>query len=197
MRNRPWIVAVVTLAVLIVVTYAHNFLSLLAAYRNLHQASPFYYAESIDKISEAALCVFAAWMVRRVRLRDVFREVGLYAPILPGIAFAVVVSLPMLIGFAVTRSLTPRLEILPLLFLTVLSPFVEEFGMRGFGVMQFRRGTGWPFWIIVWPSAIFFGLSHVDQGQSVQESVDLSFYSAPAECFSLGWSIAGRISGFR
>jgi membrane protease YdiL (CAAX protease family) len=60
----------------------------------------------------------------------------------------------MLIGFAITRSLTPHIEILPVLFLTVLfltglSPLVEEIEFRGFGVRQLQRGTGWPFWVAV------------------------------------------------
>src|SRR6516162_4320924 len=25
---------------------------------------------------------------------------------------------------------------------------------RGFGVLQIHRGTGWPFWAVVWPSSI-------------------------------------------
>src|SRR5438132_12504350 len=61
---------------------------------------------------------------------------------------------PMLIGFAITRSLTPHIELLPLLFLTILSSLVEEIEFRGFGVRQLQRGTRWPFWVVAWPSAL-------------------------------------------
>ncbi len=175
MARRPWTVALITVVVLIVATYAHELLSRLAAYRHLHRTAPFYYVESIDRIVAVALCVLGVWLMRRAGLRDVARELGLSAPILPAIAFALGVSLPMLIGFALTRSLTPHLEILPLLFLTVFSPFVEELESRGFGVRQLQRGTGWPFWVVVWPSAILFGLSHVEQGQSTSEMTGLFF----------------------
>jgi membrane protease YdiL (CAAX protease family) len=159
--------------VLIVATYAHELLSRLAAYRHLHRTAPFYFAESIDKIGGVTLCVLAVWLMRRAGLRDSSRELGLSAPILPAIAFALGVSAPMLIGFVLTRSLTPRLEILPLLFLTVFSPFVEELEFRGFGVRQLQRGTGWPFWVVVWPSAVLFGLGHIEKGQSLLEMAGL------------------------
>jgi hypothetical protein len=161
--------------VLIVATNTHALLSRLAIYRQLHRTAPFYYVESIDRISGAALCVLAVWLIRRAGLRDVFRELGLSAPILPAIGFALGVSLPMLIGFALTRSLTPRLEILPLLFLAVFSPLIEELEFRGFGVRQLQRGTGWPFWAAVWPSAVLFGLVHVEQGQGMAEMAGLFF----------------------
>jgi membrane protease YdiL (CAAX protease family) len=86
---------------------------------------------------------------------------------------ALIASLPMLVGFAITRSLTPHIEFLPLLFLAVLSPFIEEIEFRGFGVRQLQRGTGWPFWAVVWPSALLFGHGHVEQGQSLQEMAEL------------------------
>jgi CAAX protease family protein len=175
MRNRAWLVAAVTLVVLIVTSNAHELLSLLSAYRQLHRTAPFYYVESIDKIGGAILCVLAVLLLRRAGPRDAARELGLSAPVLPAVAFALGVSLPMLIGFVLTRSLNPRLEIRSLLFLTVFSPFIEELEYRGFGIRQFQRGTGWPFWAVVWPSAILFGLGHVEKGQSVQEMAALFF----------------------
>jgi len=174
-HSRALTIAVITVVVLIVTTYAHELLSRLSAYRNLHRSAPFYYVESIDKIGVAFLCILAAWLMRRAGPREVLRELGLSAPVLPAIAFGLGVSLPMLIGFALTRDLTPHLQLLPLLFLTVFSPFVEELQSRGFGVRQFQRGTGWPFWVVVWPSAVLFGWSHVEQGQSLQEMVGLFF----------------------
>jgi membrane protease YdiL (CAAX protease family) len=75
----------------------------------------------------------------------------------------------------ITRNLTPHIEFLPLLFLTVLSPFIEEIEFRGFGVRQLQRETGWPFWAVVWPSALLFGYGHVEHGQSLQEMAGLFF----------------------
>jgi membrane protease YdiL (CAAX protease family) len=57
--------------------------------------------------------------------------------------------------------------------LTVFSPIVEEIEFRGFGVRQLQRGTRWPFWAVVWPSAILSGYGHVEQGQSWMEMAGL------------------------
>jgi membrane protease YdiL (CAAX protease family) len=99
----------------------------------------------------------------------------------------------MLIGFAITRSLTPHIEILPVLFLTVLfltglSPLVEEIEFRGFGVRQLQRGTGWPFWVAVWPSALLSGLGHVEQGQSLKEMAGL-FLLTGAGVVTFAWLV--------
>ena len=56
-----------------------------------------------------------------------------------------------------------------MVFLTLFSPIVEEIEYRGFGVRQLQRGTGWPFWMVVWPSALLFGWGHVEQGQNWKE----------------------------
>ncbi|MGA8103692.1 MAG: CPBP family intramembrane glutamic endopeptidase [Candidatus Acidiferrales bacterium] len=175
MTLRSWSITVITFAVLILASYAHEITSGVPAYGWLHSHRPFYVAESIDKIGGAAVCLLAVWLMYRNGIRGIGSELGLSGPVLPAIAFAPIASSPMLIGFAITRSLTPHIEFLPLLFLTVLSPFVEEIEFRGFGVRQLQRGTGWPFWVVVWPSALLFGYGHVEQGQSLQEMAGLLF----------------------
>jgi membrane protease YdiL (CAAX protease family) len=172
---RSWSITVITFAVLILASYAHEITSGVPAYGWLHSHRPFYVAESIDKIGGAAVCLLAVWLMYRNGIRGIGSELGLSGPVLPAIAFARIASSPMLIGFAITRSLTPHIEFLALLFLTVLSPFVEEIEFRGFGVRQLQRGTGWPFWVVVWPSALLFGYGHVEQGQSLQEMAGLFF----------------------
>jgi uncharacterized protein len=172
---RSWSITVITFAVLILASYSHEITSRVPGYGWLHSHRPFYVAESIDKIGGAAVCVLAVWLMHRSGIRGIGRELGISGPVLPAIAFALIASSPMLIGFAITRSLTPHIEFLPLMFLTVLSPFVEEIEFRGFGVRQLQRGTGWPFWVVVWPSALLFGYGHVEQGQSLQEMAGLFF----------------------
>ncbi len=89
------------------------------------------------------------------------------------VVFALLASSPMLIGFALTRSVTPHIEPITILFLTMFSPIVEEIEFRGLGVRNLQRGTGWPFWITVWPQALLFGWGHVEQGQRFQEMAGL------------------------
>jgi membrane protease YdiL (CAAX protease family) len=173
--RRSWSIAAITVAVLILASYTHEIISRFPRYGRLHSHRPFYVAESLDKIGGAAVCLLEVWLMYHAGLRGISRELGLSAPVLPAIAFALVASCPMLIGFAITRSLTPHIDIPPLLFLTVLSPLVEEIEFRGFGVRQLQHGTGWPFWVAVWPSALLFGRGHVEQGQSLREMAGLFF----------------------
>lgn len=165
--------AVVTIAVLVTVSYAHEILSRLPAYVRLHSEKPFYVAESIDKIAGACICLLAVWLMFRTGVRGVLRALGLCASIPRALVFALITSSPMVLGFALTRSLTPLPQLRPLLFLTVLSPIVEEIEFRGFGVLQLKNKTGWPFWIVVWPSALLSGYGHVEQGGTLLESAGL------------------------
>ncbi len=167
--------AVITIAVLVTVSYAHEILSRLPAYVRLHSEEPFYVAESIDKIAGACVCLVAVWLMYRTGVRGVLRVLGLCASIPRAVVFALIASSPMLLGFALTRSLTPHLQLRPLLFLTVLSPIVEEIEFRGFGVLQLKSRTGWSFWIVVWPSAFLSGYGHMEQGGTLLESAGLFF----------------------
>jgi membrane protease YdiL (CAAX protease family) len=173
MTRRPRYIALTTVGVLLFVNYLHEILFRIAAYRGLYRDHPFYVPEGIDKLAGATVCVFAVWLMYRASLAGVGQKLGFSAPILPAIAFALVASSPMLIGFAFTRRLTPHVELFPLLFLTIFSPLVEEIEFRGFGVRQLQDGTRWPFWIVVWPSTVFSGLGHIEQGQSFQEMMGL------------------------
>jgi uncharacterized protein len=137
--------AVVTIAVLVTVSFAHEILSRLPAYVRLHNEEPFYVAESIDKVAGACVCLLAVGMMFRTGVRGVLRVLGLCASIPRALIFALIASSPMLLGFALTRSLTQHIQLRPLLFLTVLSPIVEEIEFRGFGVLQLKNRTGWPF----------------------------------------------------
>jgi membrane protease YdiL (CAAX protease family) len=172
-RSRAWAFAIATLSVLLVVNFLHEILSRFAAYRTLYKNHAFYVPEGIDKIGGIILCALAVQVLRRVPLKDVVDEMGLANSPLPALFFAVAASAPMLIGFALTRSLTAHMEPLTILFLTVLSPVAEEIKCRGLGVRVLQRGTGWPFWILVWPQALLFGLGHIEQGQSYLEMTEL------------------------
>jgi uncharacterized protein len=165
--------AAITIAVLVTVSYSHEIFSRLPAYVRLHNDKPFYIAESIDKVAGVCLCLITILLTTRAGPRGVLREVGLDAPILPAFAFALIASSPMLLGFALTRSLTPHFQLRPLLFLTVLSPLVEEIEFRGFGVLQLKHQTGWSFWIVVWPSALLTGYGHMEQAGTLLESIEL------------------------
>jgi len=172
-NSHPWVFAVATLAVLATVNFLHEVLSRFAAYRALYERHSFYVPEGIDKLSGVVVCVFAVWILRKVGWQGIACELGLAASPLPALVFALVASSPMLIGFVLTRRVTPHMGLIAILFLTVLSPIVEEIEFRGLGVRNLQRGTGWPFWVMVWPQALLVGWGHVEQGQSFADMVGL------------------------
>ena len=161
--------ALCTILVLAVVSYAHEIMSSFGFYGSLHTRYPFYVAESLDKLFGALLCCLAIYGMHRLGLRGIIRELGLAAPILPAMTFALLASSPMLIGFALTRKVTSGPSVPPLLFLTVFSPFVEELEFRGFGFWQLYRRARWPFWLAILPPAVLFGLGHIEKGQGWKE----------------------------
>lgn len=166
-------VALVVLIALTLVTYMHEILARLAAYRALHRNYPFYVAESLDKIAGAALCCLAIYILYRSGFFAIFRELGFSGSVLRGISLAIVASSPMLVGFALTRSIPPRLAASNLLFLTVFSPIVEELEFRGFGFWQLYRRARWPFWLAILPPAIVFALGHIEKGQDWREMASI------------------------
>jgi hypothetical protein len=181
MTRRSWSIAAITIAVLILASYTHEIISRVPQYEWLHSHRPFYVAESLDKIGGAALCLLAVGMMCRTGLRGVSRELGLSEPVLPAIAFALVASSPMLIGFGITRSLTPHIKLLRLLFLTVLSPLVEEIEFRGFGVRQLQRGTGWSFGVAVWRQRCCSGSATLNRARASRRWWDCSSLLEPEE----------------
>ena len=173
----PWVFAAAALLMLVILNYLHEVLSRFAAYRSLYKDHAFYVPEGIDKIGGIVLCVLAVWVLRRVAWKDIVDELGLADSPLPALCYALVASSPMLIGFVLTRSLTPHMEPRSIFFLTVISPIAEEIEFRGLGVRVLQRGTGWHFWILVWPQALLFGLGHVEQGQSTLEMAELMLFT--------------------
>ena len=173
--GRTWAFATVLIAVLAVVNWTHEILARFPAYRGLYKHHAFYVPESIDKLEGVLLCAVAVCLLRRVSWKGVAREFGLATSPLPGLAFGLVASLPMLVGFALTRTVNPHMQPLNVIFLAVFSPVVEEIEFRGFGLRSLQRGTGWRFWAIVWPQAALFGMGHIEKGQNFAEVAGLLF----------------------
>src|SRR5580704_11036299 len=125
-QTHLWSFAAATLLILVILNYLHEVLSRFAAYRTLYKTHAFYVPEGIDKIGGIVLCALAVWVLRRVTWGDIVHDLGLADSPLPALCFALVASSPMLIGFVLTRSLTPHMEPRTILFLTVISPIAEE-----------------------------------------------------------------------
>src|SRR5437868_15194050 len=111
-KPHPWVFAVATLAVLVIVNFLHEFLSHFAAYRALYDRHSFYVPEGIDKLTGVVMCALAVWILRKVGWQEIAGELGLAVSPLPALAFALVDSSPMMIGFALSGGLTPHMKIM-------------------------------------------------------------------------------------
>jgi membrane protease YdiL (CAAX protease family) len=164
-RSRPAVI-VIAFATLLGAGYAHFLLTRLPAYNRLHAGHPWYFVELIDKGFVVAIVAAGLIALYGVRPREMAKSVGLMAPILPAILFAVAAVAPMAIGFALTRKFRPAEGLGGLLFMDLLSPMVEELHLRGFGFRQPRLLLRWPFWAAMVPQAIVMGLGHIDKAMS-------------------------------
>ena len=174
-NRTPFSAAWTTLVVLIVLvftTYAQDILRLAPFYGRLYRLYPFTVPETLKNALEVGVCVGALWLCHRLRLRDVGRELGLAAPVLPALLFGLAASSPMWIGFALTRA-AQGLSIPSTVYLTVVSPFTEEVAMRGYAFRQLSRRAGLPFWASALPVALFAGLGHIEKGQTAAEILGL------------------------
>lgn len=89
------------------------------------------------------------------------RELGLDRGLGAGLAFGLLATLPMAIGFAATGALNPEIDPLFLVFSVVVWSLAEEIVFRGFGFGLLRRCAGWGFWPAALATAAVFGLGHL------------------------------------
>src|ERR1051326_4911672 len=133
--------AVVVLGTFAVVMLMHRLLWLVPFYRELHEALPFYVAESMKSVLQVAVCIVALLLLGE---RRVAGALALDRGALRGLAFGLACSAPMLIGFARTRgSFVP--DPCPATYPPFPSPFLERSVSRGSAFRALPR-VAWPLW---------------------------------------------------
>src|ERR1051326_3535843 len=153
--------AVVVLGTFAVVMLMHRLLWLVPFYRELHEALPFYVAESMKSVLQVAVCIVALLLLGE---RRVAGALALDRGALRGLAFGLACSAPMLIGFALTRGSNVH-DPFAVAYLAFFSPFIEETVSRGFAFRALRR-VGWPLWTAAAACAMLTGLAHIEKGQT-------------------------------
>jgi membrane protease YdiL (CAAX protease family) len=97
------------------------------------------------------------------------RELGLQAPFGRALAFALIATLPMSLGFALGTGFGFRFSLAAVAVGCLIAPFAEEVLFRGFIFRQLYRRAGWGFWpAAITPSGLF-ALLHVYQARSLGE----------------------------
>lgn len=102
---------------------------------------------------------------------DILNSLGLNGNILKGLGFAALCCAPMLIGMPIIGSFNSNLTFDWFLRMVVIAAVFEEIVYRGFMFGQlFRYGKIGFIWAIILP-AIFFGIGHLYQGDTLVESL--------------------------
>lgn len=107
------------------------------------------------------LCFLGLFLAHRMGLKAGLRELGLRGPFIQALWPSFVASIPMLVGFALTSPLNPKLSVLLVLQTAIRSPLTEEILFRGYVFRQLYRRAGWGFWPTVAITATVFGLAHI------------------------------------
>jgi len=166
---------IVVLGVAVLANYIHDVLTRFSAYNRLHQTQPWYCAEALDKVVIMLLCSGALWFLHRGGIGNILREMRLDNVSSRGVIIMSVCTLPMLIGFALTRRLDPNLNLAEIAFRDFFSPMVEEIHVRGFAFLQLYRRARWPFWLAAMPQALLAAFSHIEQGDTFRDRCEIFF----------------------
>ena len=119
------------------------------------------------------------------------------APVGRGLAFAVIASLPMLIAFAATSSVNPKLSGLGVLVYCFVAPFAEEVMFRGFLFRQLYRRARLGFWLSALLPSALFALAHVYQSNDLSELLGIVAITGSGGLLSAGCSWSGRTTSGR
>ncbi len=115
-------------------------------------------------------CLVLAWMYRP---RNPGRELGLSTGFAQGMGMALVCTLPMLLGYAWLSGLQFSFEKEGFWLGCVLAALSEEVLYRGFFFGQLHRRVGLPFLVAAGAGAVFFGLGHLYQGNTVADTTGI------------------------
>lgn len=153
-------VALVVLAAFFLALFSDRLLNLVAPYGETVNGLPRTWRWLEDPIRQGilvALGLFALGLAPRTWAR----ELGLDRGLGTGLAFGLLATLPMAIGFAATGELNPAIDPLFLVFSVVVWSLAEEIVFRGFAFGLLRRRAGWGFWPAALATAAVFGLGHL------------------------------------
>ena len=140
---------------------------LAAAELNVYFSIPF---RPVFSVVLSAVCFYLAVLPRPLNF---LREAGLVRNPLPALAFSFLITLPMLIGLAVTSKLNPEFNLRHVLLFSAVFPLAEEVLYRGTVLRLLQQQAGWRFWPAAGLSALAFGMGHIDwKPVSVEAAAD-------------------------
>ncbi len=105
--------------------------------------------------------------------RNIALELRIQKGFLFALGFAAIMVSPMFISSAINGKIDPELTFLDIFHKSALAGFMEELLFRGFLVGLLFRKLKWGFIPATLVGAVVFGLGHLYQGESVNESIGI------------------------
>ena len=167
-RSRSWY-AVIASIVFMIGTNIHDLLR----YAGLRRFFQSWVVNGLANILQVVLCLFGISVAQRIGPKRAFRELGLRAPVARALAFSFIASLPMLLAFATTSHINPKMSLLSVGVGCLIAPFAEEVLFRGYMFRQLYRRARWGFWLSVAIPSVLFALVHVYQAEGLLELIGI------------------------
>lgn len=164
-RSRLWYAAIAVLVFAFIDQY--NALLKLIGWRRF--ISEWLIVLGIRNAFEVATCLIAVAITHRFGFKRAARELGLLAPAGRGLVFAAIATLPMLIVFALTSSVNPKMTFLTVGVGCFIAPFAEEVLYRAFLFRQLYRRARLGFWVSALMPSVMFAAAHLYQSDDLME----------------------------
>lgn len=167
-RSASWY-AVIACAVFVICAYIGDLMRLVGLRRVLHG----WIWVGVADLFILILNVSGIVVAHGVKLKGALAELGLRGPIGRAGVFSFIAASPMLLAFAITSPINPKMTALGLVVGSFLGPFVEEVLFRGYMFGQLYRRARWGFWLSAMIPSALFALAHAYQAGGVWELVGI------------------------
>jgi membrane protease YdiL (CAAX protease family) len=159
-RSRSWYAAIASV-IFIIGTNVHDFLR----YAGLRRFFQGWVVNGLANVVQVVLCMLGISLAHHAGVKQSFRELGLRAPIRRALVFSFIASLPMLLAFAATSHINPKMTLLSVGVGCLIAPFAEEVLFRGYMFRQLYHRARWGFWLSVAIPSALFAFVHVYQAE--------------------------------
>ena len=163
-RSRTWY-AVISMLAFVAIDHLGDLLHQF----NLRRFMPWLLVLAIRNSLEVSSAIIGVMLAHGSGFKNALRELGMTAPARRAIVFALIVTSPMLIAFAVGFHLNPKMSFLSVVVGCFIAPFAEEVIFRAYLFKQLYHRARLGFWLSALIPSVLFALGHVYQSSSPME----------------------------
>jgi len=166
--SRAWY-ALIAIITFVVIDHLGDLLHQLNLRRFMHLQV----VQAIRNTLEVLFSILGVAVAHRGGLKLAVRELGMTAPVAPGLTFAAIASAPMLIAFAFGFSINREMTFLSVGVGCFIAPFAEEVVFRGYLFRQLYQRAKMGFWMSALIPSILFAAGHAYQSTRFMELIGI------------------------